>query len=85
MQCHVLYFARLREVFGRDNETIGLDKPLPTVADLIALLCQREGVWAAELQAGKPFRVAVDQEMAGGDTPLNDGCEIAIFPPVTGG
>ena len=55
MQCHVLYFARLREVFGRDNETIGLDKPLPTVADLIALLCQREGVWPLSCRQASPF------------------------------
>ena len=39
----------------------------------------------SELAAGKMFRIAVNQEMANGLTALADGCEIAIFPPVTGG
>ena len=48
-------------------------------------LSARGGVWAAELAAGRAYRIAVDQEMANAETRLSEGVEVAIFPPVTGG
>ena len=33
----------------------------------------------------KVVRVAVNQDMAGGQRALNPGDEVAFFPPVTGG
>lgn len=81
----VLYFARLREALGQAREEL----PLPDgVADLGGLrdhLISRGGAWANELAVARAVRAAVNQEMAGGDTPLKDGDEVAFFPPVTGG
>jgi molybdopterin synthase sulfur carrier subunit len=80
----ILYFGRLREVFGRGEEFL----PVPadaTVAGLLAELRTRGGVWAVELVEGRSFRVAVDQEVAPADAPLQAASEVAIFPPVTGG
>jgi molybdopterin converting factor small subunit len=34
---------------------------------------------------GGALRMAVDHAVARADTPLADGCEVAFFPPVTGG
>lgn len=81
---NILYFASLRESVGLSQESL----PVPasgTVAGLIDTLRAREGKWADALAAGKRWRVAVNQEMAGLDTPVKSGDEIAIFPPVTGG
>jgi molybdopterin converting factor subunit 1 len=83
MKMHVLYFARLRERFGVADEHVEFDGT--TVADLIANLRARGGVWAEELGGGRAFRVAVDQEIVGLDAPLHDAAELAVFPPVTGG
>ena len=81
---NVLYFASLREAFGRANEQ--MPPPVPAhVGGLIAALRERGGVWLTALSADKRWRVAVNQEMADMDTPLNAGDEVAIFPPVTGG
>ncbi len=81
---NVLYFASLREAFGRANEQ--MQPPVPAhVSALIAALRERGGVWSTALSADKRWRVAVNQEMADMDTPLNAGDEVAIFPPVTGG
>ncbi len=80
----VLYFARLRETFGIDRETLPLPAPA-TVEGLLATLRGRGGAWASELAPGRAFRVAVDQRVAGLDTPLAGNEEVAIFPPVTGG
>lgn len=83
MKLRVLYFARLRERFGLAEETV--DCSGATVADLIAQLQARGGVWMEELAAGRAFRVAVNQEVVALDTALPDNAEVAIFPPVTGG
>lgn len=81
---NVLYFARLREAFGRSSEELDLPEDQATVDALIRLLRRRGEVWLRELK-GRPFRVAVNQEMVGLDAPLAPGDEVAIFPPVTGG
>jgi molybdopterin synthase sulfur carrier subunit len=57
----------------------------PTVATLLAHLRARGGAFAHELAAGRAFRVAVNHAMASDATPLCDGDEVALFPPVTGG
>lgn len=81
---NVLYFAALREVLGTAQEKLSVPAPA-TVAALIAVLRTRGGNWADALAPGKRWRVAVNREMATAETPLKDGDEVAIFPPVTGG
>ncbi|STR44897.1 molybdopterin converting factor subunit 1 [Iodobacter fluviatilis] len=78
----VLYFARLRDAFGCSEEAL---PAYATVAELIAVLAARGGVWADELSPSKVFRVAVNQEMARLQDEIPAGAEVAIFPPVTGG
>ncbi|MHB1176490.1 MAG: molybdopterin converting factor subunit 1 [Sulfuriferula sp.] len=85
MKLKVLYFARLRERLGVAEETVELPDGMGMVAMLLDVLRVRGGVWAEELAAGKNFRVAVNQDMAGMEAPIEDSDEVAIFPPVTGG
>jgi sulfur-carrier protein len=84
MNVNLLYFARLREVFGLASETLTLPEGA-NVDALIELLRQRGAVWAENLAPNRASRVAVNQNVANGDTPLSDHAEVAIFPPVTGG
>ncbi len=81
----VLYFARLREVFGREREQVELPGNVGDVAGLTAWLRSRGDVWERELAPGKPVRIAVNQDMAAADTSIGNGDEVAFFPPVTGG
>ncbi|MHB1052882.1 MAG: molybdopterin converting factor subunit 1 [Thiobacillus sp.] len=83
MKLRVLYFARLRERLGLAEESI--EWAGTTVADLVAQLQARGGVWAEELAPGRAFRVAVNQEIVALEAVLTDNAEVAIFPPVTGG
>ena len=83
MKVHVLYFARLRERLGLAEESVELAGT--TVADLLAQLQARGGVWSEELAAERAFRVAVNQDIVTLDAVLVDNAEVAIFPPVTGG
>ncbi|MGQ5522718.1 molybdopterin converting factor subunit 1 [Chitinimonas sp. PSY-7] len=85
MQITLLYFARLREAFQIGRELLTLPSEVHTIAELIAHLRTRGGVWAAELSTDQVFRVAIDQDLAEFSAPLHEGAEVAIFPPVTGG
>jgi sulfur-carrier protein len=81
----VLFFANLREQLGTGVEEVELPNSASTVAGLRLHLMQRGGAWRDVLADMKVVRVAVNQDMAAANAPLNQGDEIAFFPPVTGG
>ena len=82
---NVVYLARLREVFGVTAERLEPPPGLATVRALREWLSARGGVWASELAPGRAIRIAVNHDLAGPDTPIRSGDEVALFPPVTGG
>lgn len=81
----IRYFARLREALGCSEEELVVPAGLRTVSDLVAFLRSRGGAWAAELAAGRPVLVALNEDMADGDRPIGHGDTVAFMPPVTGG
>lgn len=85
MKVKVLYFARLREKFGVENEVVELSGERAYAAALIDILRKRGEPWSTELGLDSGNRMAVNQTLAGIVTPIQDGDEIAFFPPVTGG
>ena len=83
MKVNVRYFASIRERIGMGSEALDT-----TSADCGALrdeLVARGGAHAEALARGRAVRMALDQEIAGDEAPLTPGCEVAFFPPVTGG
>lgn len=81
----ILYFSRLRERLGCAHERIDLPAAVGNPADLLTHLRGRGGAWAEALAEGETVLFAVNQEMARPETPIRDGDEVALFPPVTGG
>ncbi|AFL74520.1 molybdopterin converting factor subunit 1 [Thiocystis violascens] len=81
----ILYFARLRERLGCHEERLELPAGVGTVADLLAHLRARGGLWTEALGEGERLMSAVNQAIAQPRTPLLEGDEVAFFPPVTGG
>ncbi|WP_417790076.1 molybdopterin converting factor subunit 1 [Terasakiella pusilla] len=81
----ILYFAWLRTTIGCAEEEITLPDGVVTVADILDLLREKGGAYAAALGEDKVIRIAVNQEYANMDDPVKQGDEFAIFPPVTGG
>jgi len=81
----VHYFASIRERLGCDLEQVE-DLPEPaTVKGLIDVLVTRHGErWDKVLREARVLS-AVNQVVAGMQTPLKQGDEVAFFPPVTGG
>ena len=78
-------FAGLRETLGVSSENLALADDIRTVQDVLHTLRERGGAWAEALSQASAFRVAVDQAMGHVDSPVHDGAELALFPPVTGG
>ena len=83
MQLTVLYFAWLRERIGLPRETV--ETNAATVADLVAELIARDEGHALAFADLASLRVALDQQLAGFDSPLAGVREVAFFPPMTGG
>lgn len=82
---NLLYFASLREALDSDKEQLTLPENIGTIAQLKDFLAQRGGQWAASFTADTALLVSVNQQMANETSVINDGDEIAFFPPVTGG
>ncbi|PQA78132.1 MoaD/ThiS family protein [Rhodoferax sp. TS-BS-61-7] len=83
MKVTVCYFASVREAMGTGTEV--LDTQAPTLAALRAELVARGGAGADALAPGRAVRMALDQVMRPESAVLTAGCEVAFFPPVTGG
>ena len=76
MTVHLRAFARYRELLGFSE----LDLPLPEPPSLARLL---EDPRLAALPQNA--LLAVNQAFATPDTPLAEGDEVALMPPVSGG
>ena len=83
MKVAVKYFASIREALGHGSETV--DTSAGNLAALREELIARGGAHAQALARGKAVRVALDQVLSDESAALIDGCEVAFFPPVTGG
>lgn len=81
----VRYFARYRELLNCDQEQLDYSAQTQTVEDLVTLLASRGERWSDVFSGEQRVLSAVNQDMVQADTVINDGDEVAFFPPVTGG
>ena len=79
----VVYFAWVRERIGEPRERV--ETQAATVNELVEELRAREERYAVAFQDLSALRVALDQELADFDAPLEGVREVAFFPPMTGG
>ena len=79
----VRYFAAIREALGTGSERVATQAA--TLSALRDELIARGGAHAEALARGKAVRMALDQVMSDEAAVLREGCEVAFFPPVTGG
>ncbi|RSZ34310.1 MULTISPECIES: MoaD/ThiS family protein [unclassified Variovorax] len=83
MKVQVRYFASVREALSSSGETV--DTQVETLSALRDELIARGGAFATALARGKAVRMALDHVMSDEAAALSEGCEVAFFPPVTGG
>lgn len=77
MAIKILYFASLREQMGRASDEIEASGPISVVD------AWRQATGQSEISDN--LLIAVNHEYTSADALLNDGDELAFFPPVTGG
>jgi molybdopterin synthase sulfur carrier subunit len=83
MKITLRFFSSLREQLGlsiQAYETVSIN-----VDQLRTELMLLNPNYAQALGSGKAIRVAVNQEVCEDNALLSEGCEVAFFPPVTGG
>jgi len=81
----VLFFARVKEELGCADLELPWEDAIADLDSLQQRLCERGGPrWQEVLNRSNTIR-AVNHEVIAANTPLNDGDEVAFFPPVTGG
>lgn len=80
----IKYFARLSESLGAKSEELE-SSGINTAQDIIHHLVNRGEPWTDAFSGDSKILVAVNQEMSDRDAAINDGDEVAFFPPVTGG
>lgn len=81
----LLYFASLKESLGESAEDVEIHDSITNVEGLRRWICQRGEPWQSVMGENQRLMAAVNQELARPETPVNDGDEVAFFPPVTGG
>jgi molybdopterin synthase sulfur carrier subunit len=94
VKVEVRYFAMLREIAGKRGETVSL-LPNSSVMDLINLLVERYSdefkgyIYDAENQVRNYLSYLLNgfnvNSLDGFDTKLNDGDQLSLLPPVSGG
>ena len=77
MSINVQFFASLREQIGQSQITLPYETPL----DVLAVWAQATG--NAEMPANT--LCAINMEYVKSNAQVQDGDEVAFFPPVTGG
>ena len=78
----VLFFAKLREELRINELDIEYKAEVASIRDLISCLRQEY----QQIDNVKNIKAAVNQELVlDWNLSLNDGDEVAFFPPITGG
>ena len=77
----LLLFARAREAAGRRDDAVDA----ATLGEALDLVRVRYGPGFAEILESSRVWINGDEPASGTATPLADGDEVAVLPPVSGG
>ncbi len=82
MQITVLFFATLRDRIGARRLDVALDEGAQNIGGLRSELMRRHPAASQNLQVAL---AAINEEFAFDEDAIQDGDEVAFFPPVSGG
>ena len=84
MRLHIRYFARIRDLMGRSEETVELEDNDLDGAGLIDWLSARTPEIADQLH-DPSIRLVLNEEFCTMDHQIRDGDAVALVPPFSGG
>lgn len=79
------YFASIRERLGCERESLVAGSGTANVAAVVDSLIALHGESRQRVLKDARVLVAVNQQVASLQSPVQDGDEVGFFPPVTGG
>ena len=79
LQIRVIYFAKLRDLIGLDEEFFSMEEG-DNPSDVLASIKKKH-----KIDVGANFKIAVNDEFSKWDIKLNNGDRLVFIPPVTGG
>lgn len=79
---NIRFFASIREQLGFSSINFEYSGE-QTVSDLMAKLYKKSDKW--QILKDQDVLIAVNQTLCAKGARINDGDEVAFFPPVTGG
>ena len=79
LQIRVIYFAKLRDLVGLDEEIFSMKKG-DNPSDVLVSINKKH-----KIDVGENFKIAVNDEFSQWDIKLNNGDRLVFIPPVTGG
>lgn len=82
MLVHVLYFAAVRELVGREEEDVTLPDAVATVGEFTSWIEVARPVLAGRMAS---VRIARNECFAASEERLAEGDVLALIPPVSGG
>lgn len=80
MRIKIKYFAGLRDIAGKENEVIEIEGKI-RIADILEILYKKY----PEMKKTAEIIVARNRQYANEDERVEEGDEIAVLPPVSGG
>ena len=81
----ILFFASIRDAVGIECHQLAFQPSLKNIDDAISQCKVELPNLVSALTSQPKIMFALNQEIVRGDAPVNDGDEIALLPPVTGG
>jgi molybdopterin converting factor subunit 1 len=82
MRVRVLYFAAVRDLVGREEESLDLPADVRSVADFVSWVPSHHAALEGRLGS---VRIARNETFARSDELLADNDVLALIPPVAGG
>ena len=79
LQIRVIYFAKLRDLIGLEEEILSIEEG-DDPSDVLASINKKH-----KIDIGANFKIAVNDEFSRWDIKLNNGDRLVFIPPVTGG
>ena len=79
LQIRVIYFAKLRDLIGLDEEIFSMEEG-DDPSTVLASIKKKHNI-----DIGTNFKIAVNDEFSQWDIKLNNGDRLVFIPPVTGG